>query len=265
MGYTKYPSSTADYTANPGTDYTAYPGSDYVQYPDADYTPHPNAASFLPTDLAGLQLWLDGADELNKTLNGSNVSAWNDKSGNARHATQATPANQPANISGGAPSAGLNFAAGTRVIATASPVSFGTSASIFCVVAADPGANTYVFADGGSADGIISGFAVGGDLEWFNTSGGTDRQKFIDNPVAGSRYRLTVSQVNGASLVGRLNGAQVFSAVPAIALTSIQFIGAATAGAVSGFLGKIHEIIVYSPALSASDIDLVEAYLARWA
>jgi hypothetical protein len=40
-------------------------------------------------------LWLDAADSSTITLNGSNVSQWNDKSGNNRHATQSTAADQP--------------------------------------------------------------------------------------------------------------------------------------------------------------------------
>lgn len=41
-------------------------------------------------------LWLDAADSSTITLNGSNVSQWNDKSGFNRHATQSNAANQPA-------------------------------------------------------------------------------------------------------------------------------------------------------------------------
>ncbi|MFM5925730.1 MAG: hypothetical protein ACKPB9_28055 [Dolichospermum sp.] len=40
-------------------------------------------------------LWLDAADSSTIILNGSTVSQWCDKSGNERHATQATAANQP--------------------------------------------------------------------------------------------------------------------------------------------------------------------------
>ena len=46
-------------------------------------------------------LWLDAADASTITLNGGNVSQWNDKSGNARHATQATAASQPAYTAAG--------------------------------------------------------------------------------------------------------------------------------------------------------------------
>lgn len=39
--------------------------------------------------------WFDAADLSTITLNGSTVSQWRDKSGNNRHASQATPAAQP--------------------------------------------------------------------------------------------------------------------------------------------------------------------------
>lgn len=52
--------------------------------------------AFTPNVLTGLALWLDAADAASITLDGSlNVSQWNDKSGNARHAAQATAANRP--------------------------------------------------------------------------------------------------------------------------------------------------------------------------
>jgi hypothetical protein len=44
---------------------------------------------------SALALWLDAEDAASITLNGSTVSQWNDKSGNARHVSQATAANQP--------------------------------------------------------------------------------------------------------------------------------------------------------------------------
>ena len=51
-------------------------------------------------------LWLDAADADTITLNGSNVSQWDDKSGNSRHATQGSSTAQPAYVTGG--SNGLN-------------------------------------------------------------------------------------------------------------------------------------------------------------
>lgn len=46
-------------------------------------------------------MWLDAADATTVTLNGSNVSQWNDKSGNGHHATQSSSSLQPAYTSSG--------------------------------------------------------------------------------------------------------------------------------------------------------------------
>lgn len=50
---------------------------------------------FDPTPVAGLRLWYDASDASSVTLNGSRVSAWDDKSGNNDHLTQANIALQP--------------------------------------------------------------------------------------------------------------------------------------------------------------------------
>jgi len=46
-------------------------------------------------------LWLDASDASTITESGGAVSQWGDKSGNSRHLTQATPANQPSYSLGG--------------------------------------------------------------------------------------------------------------------------------------------------------------------
>jgi len=54
------------------------------------------AELWTPAELgATLALWLDADDTDTITLNGSTVSQWDDKSGNARHVSQATAASQP--------------------------------------------------------------------------------------------------------------------------------------------------------------------------
>jgi hypothetical protein len=55
----------------------------------------PTASGFKPNSISGLALWFDADDASTITLNGSTVSEWRDKSGNNRHATQATAALQP--------------------------------------------------------------------------------------------------------------------------------------------------------------------------
>ena len=45
---------------------------------------------FNPREIPGLQAWYDAADSASITLDAGRVSQWSDKSGNARHATNAT-------------------------------------------------------------------------------------------------------------------------------------------------------------------------------
>jgi hypothetical protein len=55
-----------------------------------------------PNELgSALALWLDAEDTASITLNGSTVSQWSDKSGNAKHAVQATASLQPAYLATG--------------------------------------------------------------------------------------------------------------------------------------------------------------------
>lgn len=60
------------------------------------------APAFVPTQLAGLALWLD-AGQITGATDGAAVATWQDRSGNARDATQATAAKQPIYRSTGTP------------------------------------------------------------------------------------------------------------------------------------------------------------------
>ncbi|MEI6558285.1 MAG: hypothetical protein WCO00_07730 [Rhodospirillaceae bacterium] len=53
--------------------------------------------------ITGLLAWLDASDPTSVTVTGSGVSQLSDKSGNGRHATQATDARRPSYASGGGP------------------------------------------------------------------------------------------------------------------------------------------------------------------
>lgn len=48
-----------------------------------------------PSDIAGLELWLDALEECRGVADGTATAQWDDQSGNARHATQATGSAQP--------------------------------------------------------------------------------------------------------------------------------------------------------------------------
>lgn len=56
----------------------------------------PRAASgFDPRAISNLALWLDASNASSLTFNGNTVSEWRDLSGNGRHFSQSTAANQP--------------------------------------------------------------------------------------------------------------------------------------------------------------------------
>jgi hypothetical protein len=57
------------------------------------YRSLPYTRAFNPLDIGGCSLWLDGADGGSMTFSGSNITQWNDKSGNGTNATgTGTPA-----------------------------------------------------------------------------------------------------------------------------------------------------------------------------
>jgi len=76
-----------------------------------------SSASFSPTDLSNLALWLDAGDSSTITESGGAVSQWDDKSGNARNISQGTGANQPTYTSG----SHVSFNGTTDYLYTSSP------------------------------------------------------------------------------------------------------------------------------------------------
>ncbi|MBM4042703.1 MAG: LamG domain-containing protein, partial [Planctomycetes bacterium] len=98
-------------------------------------------AGFIPTDLAGLGLWLDAGDPAGTgtpPASGTNITTWSDKSGNARHANQVNSDPQyQANVLNGR--AVINFDGDDWIRTTANLDSL-TNYSIFTVARyANPG------------------------------------------------------------------------------------------------------------------------------
>lgn len=101
------------------------------------------ARQFDPRTIPGIALWLDASDASSLTLNGSTVSEWRDKSGNARHFAQATAASQP----------GTSTLNGRRVLtSTGSAFMAGNAATLG--VARNVGGLTIIAVGGTSAVGF---------------------------------------------------------------------------------------------------------------
>ena len=106
--------------------------------------------AFQPPSISACTLWLDAADSNTITLNGSNVSQWNDKSGNDNHLLQGTADNQPTydatGWTGAKPTVSYNDA--TEYLSTASAgfdVMDGGDVSVFFVEKLSLFNNKYMF------------------------------------------------------------------------------------------------------------------------
>jgi hypothetical protein len=259
-----------------------------------------------PTQLTGLQLWLDAADAstlYDATTGGSLVAAdggvarWEDKSGNARHATQATSANRPARktaIQGGKDV--LRFDGSNDSLSIASSTAtfkflHGTTATLLYVAkygtSADPNAQYGLVSTGGasgneigyfhsfddsSVNNSISSSAIrdaNGFRAWLNRVNDTVTpntfiacSEVIDAGAATAANRSTV-RINGGSAI------QGNSLTDSPSGNDSQFdltIGAIVSSSPTAYMvGDICEIIIYNSALSNTNRALVESYLmSKW-
>jgi hypothetical protein len=220
-----------------------------------------------PRQLASLAVWLDGSYSTTITLNGSTVSEWRDKSGNARHAAQATAAAQPTYTA-----ADLNGLATLR-----------TTASQHMVIPAWTYLNTnttvFVFRSSGVNQAVCQRGAVN-----------NGPRNAVQNPAsAGLRLRTTIhgtsaSQVDaegpaytanawtiGAGVV-RTDRARVYQngVFGADATYTLQLSGsfdmklfAMNTSNFYGLNGGIAEFIAYDRALSDGEVTQVARYLSR--
>ena len=108
-----------------------------------------------PNELgADLALWLDAEDTASITLNGSNVSQWNDKSGNGRNVSQAVAASQPAyQATGFVGKPGIYFnGTATHLFNTSAFMYDAGSVSVFSAMRPAPTTtNQFFLAEGSSA------------------------------------------------------------------------------------------------------------------
>lgn len=222
-------------------------------------------ASFDPRSISGLQLWLDAADASTFTLSGSNVSQWNDKSGNARHVLQATSANQPTKTTlGGKPV--VSFDGVNDFLRTAAASSTISQPYTVALVAS---AHTY---PSGYASLLTSWNSPPNVQVWFKHPSALAPGGYAGNfltgsapPSADAATQLTMV-FNGASSGVWLNGTSVASGNPGSSGVTLATIGAWSAGGQNSFLdGTVHELVFYNSALSTGNRQAVEAYLkSKW-
>ena len=219
----------------------------------------PSTPLFVPSQLSGLQLWLDAADSSTISTSGTSVTQWRDKSGNSRHGnTGVSPV-----YSGD----GIVFSGGQYLfVANASGLFTNTSFNIFIVEKVATDGAGYLLGDDVVNGGVTNAslhigyrtnanltFAFwANDLEITGLSGNPTRIWSFNMPASANRNAL----LNG-SLVGTLGNSSKLTTMTTLTL-----------GRVFGggyYNGRIYEVIGYVGEITTSQRQAVEGYLAwKW-
>ena len=244
----------------------------------------PTAKRFSPLAISGLQLWLDSSDGstlYDSTSGGSIVSAdgsavkrWEDKSGNARHATEATnaPTLEVAEKNG---KNVLNFATSKYLTCSFPDITF-TSQTVFAVFRFSSSMESFgrVFTQSilNSQDYSISGHYIpilrntnlGAICSY--TNGGARSAVSTSNAIwyiararhSGSSLTLSVNNAEGETYLFSLN--RIFN----IFRIGAGYTPPITAEAFANSL--MSEIIVYNKNVSDSESEQITNYLnTKWA
>lgn len=210
-------------------------------------------------------LWLDASDATSLTLNGSTVSQWADKSGNGRHATQATTSKQPTN---GSSFNGLNALSfdGSDALETAelfdSPSSVGM---MFAAVDHSSGTNRAIMStrQSNASNGWTWRINSASEIIYFHTSYTptvTATRNSGKNILGIVRNGLSVAH----SVDGTLGPASNISKYAASGYNKTA-IGAEDSGTGSYFFGLIGEVVVVSDSVDTTTRQKIEGYLAhKW-
>ena len=224
------------------------------------------SSAFDPGSITGLQLWFDAADASSFTYHsGVVVSQWNDKSGNARHAVQATSGVSPDRNGTQNSLTTVVFNGGKWMNNTG--YALPTNATIFVV-----GNRT----SGGPSEYMQ--FISGHTNNWTLYSGGNPQYMILrtvpgavlaqstTSPTGGTTYLITGKLSPTAGSI-RIDRTLEHSDTVANTLSGTGF--AVGAGAHDGQYpatgGMLAEMIVYDSVLGSTDTDSVEIYLRdKW-
>lgn len=222
------------------------------------------AAPFTPTDVSDLQFWFD-ADAITGLSDTDPVAQWDDESGNARHATQATGTAQPTyrtNVLNSLPVVRFDGGDFLRYVTT---ISFAQPNTVFAVAKrTGTGTRQYVF-DGGEGG---AGTGERHLLALYNTNNAQMwAGAWLDGGASDTAWHLFRLHYNGGSSTFHRDGSSAASGNAGThAFENGINIGAGrTSGNPDKLDGDVAEILVYSRTLTAQEISDVEGYLtSKW-
>jgi hypothetical protein len=223
--------------------------------------PTATAVPFLPTNISGCFLWLDGADTSTMTLSGSNVSEWRDKSGNGYTATLDVPTAAAFTPTGllfsssryYCPTGSLSNVAYTIFTVQNTRSASGGSGGYQRVLSS--ASETYVFV--GVSNGYVATF-TGNGISWNDVASNSPSVYNVDTT------KIVCMQVSNTVLTPYTNG---FAGIPKTGTTSLMsnfYIGDWSSPN-QPWSGTISEVIIYNALLSDAQRQQVEGYLAwKW-
>ena len=211
---------------------------------------------------SSLALWLDANDSSTITLNGSTVSQWRDKSGNARHASQETVANQPTYTANGLNGKPVLTFDGTRRM----KASFSVAAPYenwFVLRINGPSSKTYIFREGidetpNRVFMIVNnnnGISIASENNSFFSTGAGFSFPYQNPLIVGGLY-------NGSSSSIFVNGTVVATGTAGTVTTNGLTIGGRYDGTALNVNGFYAEHILTNGVLSTTDRQHLEGYLA---
>jgi len=257
-------------------------------------TATPYTQVYGPLSLTGVtcSLWLDGADTTSLRLSGVNVSSWNDKSGNGNDAnivTSTPPTYSSANNS-------VVFTAASSTGLRGNMSSSLTNASVFIMSSYTSNAGTpvynprlFILGSNNSTDNNLIGQLTlmdqGRSAVITYVGNGTGNAFGVANYQTGGTISFStpyiftnISTYSGTTFTNStlLNGAPAtYSNVTGTKTTDANYVGSANRYVIGNDLystqgpngdaynGNVYEVIVYNSALSISQRQTVEGYLAQ--
>jgi hypothetical protein len=226
------------------------------------------AVAFTPSDLTGLEVWYDPSDistlwqdsarTTSVTTDADPVGALDDKSGNGRHATQATSGKRPTYKTSQFGSLSALDLDGTDDFLDAT-VTLSQPLTWFIVTDLDATATQQHLIDGNTNRNTVYVW-TDGDFHFY---AGSD----VDSALAvDTSPHVIVATFNGASSKLWVDGGSgVTGDTSTQGISSLLRIGIESGGSSGPVNGRIGELLGYTQALSTTDIDRAGNYLAaKW-
>lgn len=208
---------------------------------------------FDPISVGDLQIWLKA--DAGITLNGSNVSQWDDQSGNGRNFKQATATNQPAFLANSINSTypSIDFDGSNDFLALDADYNVTDPMTWFVVYKRDTNTNQGVITGGSGAYPYLqygSTFYIGASTR---TAAMTSGVWYLRGATLSALATTTTAYSNGVSLgVGGNPGA---------GSRKVRYLGQYNFEADKYLDGKIAEILIYNKILTGTEINNVNGYL----